>query len=87
MFNGLDELEDFAVQLAPLTPDELAALNKKKAAVAAERAVPQAEVSEAQPVLASEPEPEQLPKATTRPYARYVVVGGLLVLGLVALVL
>jgi hypothetical protein len=32
MFNGLDELEDFADQLAPLTPEELAAAKRKQAA-------------------------------------------------------
>jgi hypothetical protein len=36
MFNGLDELEDFADQLAPLTPEELAAVKKKQAAARTE---------------------------------------------------
>ncbi|MFC6673700.1 hypothetical protein [Marinobacterium aestuariivivens] len=31
MFNGLDELEDFASRLAPLTPEEAAAWKQKKA--------------------------------------------------------
>ncbi|WP_020680810.1 hypothetical protein [Marinobacterium rhizophilum] len=159
MFNGLDELEDFAAQLAPLTPEEAAAWKKKEASLETERtetaqvpddtvdraraqeaapelgtiqapvfqiapdpepplvqpgspestpvpaderefgrdstaapvhktvpqieALPQAEVLQAQPVPASQAEQE--PGATTRPYARYVVLGGVLLLGLVTL--
>jgi hypothetical protein len=36
MFNGLDEHEDFADQLATLTPEELAAVKKKQAAARTE---------------------------------------------------
>ncbi|NVK42828.1 MAG: hypothetical protein HWE39_16415 [Oceanospirillaceae bacterium] len=184
MFNGLDELEEFAKQLAPLTPEETAAWQQRRAStevkktkaepvqnntadivvvqetapklgtvpepvsetvsemepppaqsewpqpapeperqpevthkeeaplpesaddgeyaqeskptplqktVTENEAVQQAGVLEPEPVLASQPEskpgPTPVPGNTARSYARYVIVGGVVLLGLVAVLL